>query len=373
MSNLSFILLCLLWQFPLRASYISPIEPPSFKKSFDLSLQTEFFRSHSNYTNWGEYSNLPEDHSFQYILFKPEVSYSPFNGQAVRLSTFAETFYASSQTSRIEKQLPFKLSALGGSLDFYHKVQSLFIGLKFTGAYSFHSLLFNENTKTFTVSDIKAPPLPQEIIVGENAHYIEPSLHFIFKPNPYFYIYNRNAFRYRMNGLSSLAFSDLGVIAESENISGGFSLNTFFSLAFLDSFSNDPQKRHQALKTNNAGSYKFYSVNPSVISGTAWLSFKYSLFDTKFYLNIDTLGKNYGKGLSLGLITRLKFQKDEDSFLEKKREKNRYMDFDSKDLPVKSKVQQNSSYFDEEEDPYTQEEEEDPTTELRQELKLLSE
>ena len=382
MSNQSYFLifiLCLLWQAPLQASYIKPIEPPSFRKSFDLSLQSEFFRSHANYTNWGQYVSLPEGYSFQYILFKPKASYSPFNKQAVRLNAFAETFYASSQTPREEKKASFKLSILGVSLDFYHKIQSLLIGFEFTGAYSFHSLLLNKDTGALTLNNPQSI-LREEIIVGEAAHYLEPSLHFIFKPSRHFYIYNRNAFRYRMNGLSSLVFSDLGAVANSENISAGLSLNTFFSLGFFDSFSNQPEKRHQALTANNAGSYKFYSVNPSVISGTFWLNFKYNVFDTKFYMNLDTLGKNYGKGLTLGLITSFKFQGTGDSFLEKKRKKNRYMDFGFKDSPRINKTQKKSSYFDEEEDPYTNsniesydDADRSGNLELRKELQLLNE
>ena len=370
--TLSFFGLSLLWQAPVQASYIKPTEIPSFKKSFEASLQSEFFRSHANYTNLGQYVSLPESHSFQYILFKPKVSYSPFNKHAVRFSAFADTFYASSQTPRENRKLPFKLSVLGGSLDFYHKIQTLFIGLEVTGAYSFHSLLLNTDTGSLILNS-PYNILPEEIVVGENASYFEPALHFIFKPSIYLHIYTRNAFRYRLNGLSSLLFSDWGVVGESENISAGLSLNTFFSLGFFDSFSNEPEKRHQALTATNAGSYKFYSVNPSVISGTLWLNFKYNFFDSKLYVNLDTLGKNYAKGLTVGLITSLRFQSSTDTFLEKKRRKNRYMDFGLKNSTTRTKVQKKNSYFDESADPYTDNFDKDESLELRKELQLLNE
>jgi len=110
-----------------------------------------------------------------------------------------------------------------------------------------------------------------------------------------------------------------------------------------------------------------------VISGTFWLNFKYSFFNTKFYINLDTLGRNYAKGLSLGLITSLTFQNKTDTFLEKKRKKNLYKDFGIKDLRPQNKIQNQNSYFDEEEDPYAESSEEQDNSELREELQLLGE
>lgn len=375
MSNLTCfwtVVLCLIWQLPLHASYIKPPATSPLNKSLEISFQSEFFRSHANYSNWGEYVSLPENHSFQYILFKPQLSYSPFKKHALRLRGFAEGFHALSQTPRQDRRLPFKLSVLGGGLDFYHKIQTLFIGLELTGAYSFHSLILNSNTGGLILNNPQTI-IPQELVVGENASYFEPALNFIFKPSDYFSIYTRNAFRYRLNGLSSLVFSDWGAFAESENISAGLSLNSFFSLGFADSFSNDPERRHKALKETNAGSYKFYSVNPSVLSGTFWLNFKYQVFDTKFYVNLDSLGKNYAKGLSLGLITSFKWINSPGAFLDKKRKKSRYLDFGFQNSIRPRRVQKESSYFEEEDDPYTESRKNEGSLELREELQLLNE
>ena len=193
MSNRAFFFIFFfLWQNPLNASYIEFVEPPAFKQSFDVSLQSEFFRSNSNYTNWTEFVRLPENHFFYYFMFLPKVSYSPSHKHGIRLNAFAETFYASSETPRQKKSANFKWSLLGGSLSAYRKIQSFFIGAKLKGAYSFHSLFLNQDG--FTLYETQNP-LPEEIIVGESTHYFEPSLEFIFKPNSYFSIYNRNAFR----------------------------------------------------------------------------------------------------------------------------------------------------------------------------------
>ena len=369
MSKTYLIILCLFFSSSVWA-YIRQPHPP-VKKSLELSLQAEFFRSNANYLKWSEYVTLPSENLFQYVFLKPQIFYSPFTNHYIRFSGFADNFYASSQTSQKSYELPFKLSVLGGSVHFYHKIQSLFIGLELTGAYSFHSAQLNLNTNNY-------PPTTQanEIIVGENASYFEPALSFIFKPSDYFYLYNQNSFRYRTAGLSSLIFLNLGAAVASHNFSVGVSLDTFFSTFILDRFTNSPENRHNILEGANAGSYKFYSVNPSVVSGTLWLDFKYNIFNTNLYINLDTLGKNYGKGLTIGLITRFKwFLQSKDSFVEKKRKKNKYIDFrkrgDSLSDNHISNQRENKekSYFKEKEDPYMNN---NINLELREELHLLN-
>ena len=366
MSKTYLIILCFSFSSSARA-YIRQPHPPA-AKSLELSLQTEFFRSNANYLKWSEYATLPPENSFQYVFLKPQFSYSPFKNHYIRLSGFADNFYALSQTSQKSYELPFKLSVLGGSVYLYHKIQSLFIGLKLTGAYSLHSVHKLVLNNPLTIQS-------NEIIVGETASYFEPALSFIFKPSEYFYLYNQVSLRYRTAGLSSLIFLNLGAAVTSHNFSFGLSLDTFFSTFILDRFTNSPASRHNILEGANAGSYKFYSVNPSVVSGTLWLDFKYNFFNTNLYINLDTLGKNYGKGLTIGLITRFKWLlQSKDSFLEKKRrKKNQYIDFrkrgDSLNHMNNQRENKEKSYFEETEDPYMKN---DINLELREELHLLN-
>ena len=358
-----------------HASYIKILDPPEAKKYLQIGLQNEFYRSHANYTHFGQYTNLPKGHSFFYLLFKPKVSYSFSKERIFRVNAFADTFYASSQKDNEIRTLPFKLSTLGGSLDFYHKVQTLFIGLELTGAYSFHTLTIDQNAGGLVLQNPQILQ-PEELIVGDHSSYFEPALNLIFKPSYYFSIYTRQAFRYRLNGLSSLLLSDLGMTTQSDFFSAGLSFNSFFSLFFFDSWSHNPEKRHQILTSVNAGSHKFYSVNPMVISGTAWIKYNYDLFNTKFYVNLDTLGKNYAKGLTIGLITNFKFQSKSKDFLRKSREKDPYLDFGYRKLPTKKlkKEKGNNFYFKEEEDPYLNKNNQNTKDlELKQELQLLGE
>ncbi|MDE0091946.1 MAG: hypothetical protein OXN83_01510 [Oligoflexia bacterium] len=335
-------------------------EIPSKSQPLSISLQTEFFRSQANYTDFGQYVDLPDNNFFQYISFRPVVSYSPFQ-HYISFSFFANSFFSSSKSGDSEYLLPFRLSLIGAGVRFYHKIQTLFIGLELRGGFPLYRNFQN----------------PQEIIVGDNAYFAEPGLWFIFQPSKMFYIYKWTAFRWRSLGLSSLLFSSLGGVLESEFISAGLSLDSFFSLFLYDHFSVQTEQRLSLLKTANAGSHKFYSVNPSVLSGTAWVEFKFNPFLTALYVNLDTLGQNFAKGFSLGLITKFQWS-TKSSFISKKRKNEIFLDLEEGDWEEKEtsiQKEEEKTYFEEEDDSslFQQNNTQNTNQELKDELNLLTE
>ena len=336
-------------------------EIPSKNKPLSISLQTEFFRTQANYISFGQYADLAEDDFFQYISFRPSLSYSPFK-HYINFKLFANGFYAGSKKGDLEYQLPFRPSMVGASASFYHKIKTLFIGLELRGGMPLY-----KNFQSDT-----------EIIVGNGAYFAEPNLWFIFQPSKMFHIYNRNSFRWRSAGLSSLVFSSVGGIIESKFISVGLALDTFFSLIIFDNFSNQPEQRLSLLKTANASSQKFYSVNPSVVSGTAWTEFKFKPFFATLYVNLDTIGENYAKGFSLGLITKFKWG-SQASFIDKKRKNNSYLNFtglEEEEEEPSPRQKEKSDYFEEEDDSslfLPKENSKNMNKELRDELNLLTE
>ena len=339
-------------------SHFKPMEIPSDQKPLSISLQTEFFRSQANYLQFGNYVDLDSENSFLSVLIRPKVSYSPLR-HLISLNVFMENFYAQSQTKTKNYELGFKPSLIGGGTDFHHKIQNFFIGLSVLGAYPLYKNFQN----------------PEEIIVGDGAYYGEAALSFLFMLSKNFHLYSRKAFRYRGSGLSSLALWNAGAVLDSKYISTGASMDSFFSLLIPDRFSQTPKTRWNQLKTANAGSHKFYSVNPSVLSFTGWIDFHYNFMKTSLYFNLDTLGQNYAKGLSLGLIIKGKWNTaSKRPFFEKK--KKQYFEFGewSQKSPVrKSRKKEDPSYFEEEEDPYSNDESDKINLELREELNLLTE
>ena len=193
----------------------------------------------------------------------------------------------------------------------------------------------------------------------------------MLQPSKIFYIYNRTAFRWRSHFLSGILFANLGGVLQTEYVDGGISLDAFFSLL------SDKRLGQPEFQTN-AGSYKFYSVNPSIVSVTPWMEFKFKPLFTKIYFNLDVSGRNYAKGFSLGLVTTLKWN-TRSSMLKQRRRDMFFEDFEERDFgnsyhkedKLKSSEPLKDSHFEEEEDPYS----EDPiqNNELSKELQLLKE
>ncbi|MCZ0932570.1 MAG: hypothetical protein OXJ52_05400 [Oligoflexia bacterium] len=361
-------LLCLFF-ITISFSALSEVrfpEIPSKSQPLSVQLQTEFFRSQANYTTFGQYVDLPENDFFQYIAFHPTVSYSPFK-RYISFSLFANSFFAKSP----KHLLPFQVSLAGAGASFYHKIKTLFIGLELRGGFPLYKNFQNYQKPNKEIIIGEGDYSEDPIVVGDGAYFAEPGLWLIFQPSKIFHIYNHTAFRWRSAGLSSLLFASLGGVLESEFITAGLSLDTFFSLFIHDQFSTQPEQRLKILKTANAGSLKFYSVNPSVLSATAWTEFKFKPFFTTLYVNLDTMGKNYAKGFSLGLVTKFRWS-TKTSFIHKKRKNNDFLNFEDFDEEETSPQEpEEKTYFEEEDDSslYQMEEEKTKSQGMNQELK----
>lgn len=327
-------------------------EIPSKDKPLSLSLQTEFYRTQANYMDFGQYADLPHENFLQYIAFRPSLSYSPL-AQYMNFEIFANSFYAKSKTLNESRNVPFRLSDLGGGISLYHKARSFYAGFELRGGAPLENAFKG----------------PEEMILGDSSYFAEPGGWLFFQPAQSFYIYLNTAFRWRFflsdPPLSSLAFARLGGLVKTRNIDAGAGIESFASI-LPDGFSAQPDKRWNLIKKVNGGSYKFHSVNPFALSWIAWMNIKFQPVYAKIYFNLDTLGKNYAKGLSFGLIAKLKWSL-KSSVIEKRRGARRF-DFSERDFERETEPSQEKSYFKEEEDPYR---EKNIKKELKQELKSL--
>ena len=340
----------------IALSYPQFPEFPSKSQPLAVSFRTEFFRSNANYTQFMKWNKLPSDSFFQYTAFQPKISYSPFPIY-LNFSFFANGFFSSSPAGNY-----LQPTSLGGGLSFYRKIKNLTAGAELKGG----APLYGNFTKS---SD--------KVIVGDGAYFAEPGLWLLFDISRQFYIYSRAAFRYRTSFLSGLLFWHAGGALRMRHIDAGGGVDSFWSV-LPDGYASRPDTRWSLLKKVNGGSYKFYSVNPSVLSWTCWAEFKFKPFFATVYMNVDTVGINYAKGFNIGLITKFKWLL-RSSLIQKKKSDIR---FDFKEgyssegaAPLSKEA---DSYFDEGEDSY--EDEDKPkkrpkggaiNEELKQELKYL--
>ncbi len=350
MIKLKIFLLVLFW-FHFNAVAVSNLrfpEWPSKSQPLNISLQTEFFRTQANYTQLGLYDDLPDESYFQYTAIHPRITYSPLSWTHFEL--FANSFYAMSKKQNIQRDV-FRVALVGGGFAFYKNLNFLTAGLELRGGVP---LLGNFQT-------------PDELIVGDGAYFVEPGLWLLFQPTKVVYIYGHTAFRYRMFSLSGLLWGRLGGVLQTQYIDAGLGLDSFYSL-IPDQYSLQPQFRWDPIEKVNAGSYKFYSVDPAVLSWIAWMEFKFQPLFAKIYFNLDSLGKNYAKGFSFGLVTTLRFNTR--SSIADKRRGSTFdpEDFEAEEDLEKRPAKKDSSYFKEEADPY---EKKGMSQELKEELNTL--
>ena len=321
-------------------------EFPSKNKPVSFNLHTEYFRSHSNYTHFGQYADLPDKNFFQYVAVHPSLSYSPFP-YYLNFELFANSFYASSKSMGTSRDV-FRPTVAGIGFNIYHKIQTFYAGLELRGGIPLYKNFFEKTN---------------EIILGDGAYFIEPGLWLLFNPSQIFYVYYNTAFRYRMAHLSGLLFNRLGGVLKTQHTDAGLAVHSFISLP-SNSQERPVNQVEDRLKTVNGGSYTFYSIKPSVLAWTAWLELKFQPIFTKIYFNLNTLGNNYARGFSFGLVTKFKWS-TKPSITERKRVMRFRFDEDEEETAPSS---ERNSYFEEEDDLYNKK---NINQELKQELNFL--
>ena len=311
-------------------------EIPSKSKPLSFSLQTEFYRSISNYEEIGGYKPLSKKNYLQYFAAHPSLSYSPLP-HYINFELFANSFYISSQSLNTVRS-SFRPTVLGGGVKLYYKYKQLYSGLELRGGYPI----------------INHFPDDQAPITGDGSVFIEPGLWLLYHISNNIYVYENFSFRYRMT-LSNLIFNRVGGVLKTQYTDIGLSVDAFFSLP-SSQILPEAETRLRQLPTLNGGSYRFSALNPFLLSFTAWMEFKFKPVFATLYFNGNSIGQNYAKGLTFGLMTKFKWN-TKSSFISKKR-KSLDFNFGELETPQEEKEEPRSSkpsqkkYLEEEEDPY---------------------
>ena len=265
---------------------------PSKKGLLSIELSTEWFDSQENFRELGLYTKLPDGNFFQYLDFSPSIVYFPRNW--ISLELFAHSFWAASKTrtNKTDKYLQiYQFTHTGVGLFFHKEWSSLYLsgGLK--------------------ASLPLAVPTAENIVIGDGSYHIEPAINLTYSLSPHFlYIFYNTSLLFRTHQLSTLSHHKLGAFIQTRFIDFGFAMKFFLPL-IPDYYTLNPRTRWDLTDANNGGSYKVYSINPNSLSFTTWMDwklFKHLSFNT--FANIDTYGQFYGKGYTVGVLTKLLFE-----------------------------------------------------------------
>ena len=248
---------------------------------FDLAVESDYFRSTQNFDANGTQQTLLNSNSYQLINVNPQIRWGILKDLGIRAGFNIATaesadLYATRKNStfnRIDFGLDYLLidtSGFQGILDFEY-------------AYAPDKILTNTDS----------------VINGPGASEIKPSF-IVRMPVEHLYPYGLIGINYRSEGLSTLLTYGLGAEYHFSEMGLGSALNGYSTIKNDDN-SNNALVRDTITTRVNAGSKKFYSINPNLLTTEMFL--KFLMTDNtmvKAFACYDVYGSNVAQGFTVG-------------------------------------------------------------------------
>ncbi len=255
--------------------------PPKFRKGqLKGSLITEFYTTDSNYDKQGgSFESLPNDNKFTYIAAKPSFTYGLTN--KVGLSTGLTYAYGKSETSTATRT---NGAVTDANFSLYYKLAT-------KSFYLLPQIRTSVPILTFDPDDDKA-------IINEGALRVEFGAWVekkFLKHRFYFY----TAYAYQGDGRAHFAPWEVGAYNSIGRFLYGGSI-WGQEIISDDEFIDSPETRSNRTDQFNAGSLRFYAVNPNIMNAKAWAGmriFNNFLFYLKYEKSIN--GSNTANGQSI--------------------------------------------------------------------------
>lgn len=258
----------------------------------DLATQFDYYKTTANFDANSSKADLAGSSSYQLFNFTPALRWGFFENAGLRFGTnigsaTSENSIATRKNSslnRIDFGLDYRVFEVSGFeaiLDFEYSSALEKVALQ-TGS------SFNNDTA----------------LNNDGANEIKPSLLIRFQGDG-FYPYAHIGYNQRSEGLSSLLTYGGGAEFRFEDFGVGTSLQGYSTVK------NDEktlQQRKLVTDIVNAGSFKFFSVNPSHLDLQVFINFATSEnLALKLFAGYDLLGTNTSQGLLAGAQVRLSF------------------------------------------------------------------
>lgn len=253
---------------------------------FDLAIESAYFRSTQNFDANGTQQTLLNSNSYQLINVNPQIRWGIFKDLGVRAG-FNIATAESADLSATRKNSTFNRIDFG--LDYLLIDSSGFQGIvDFEYAYAADKIATNTDS----------------VINGPGASEIKPSL-ILRMPIEHLYPYGLIGINYRSEGLSTLLTYGLGAEYHFSEIGLGAALKGYSTIKNDDN-SNNTSIRDTITTRVNAGSKKFYSINPNLLTTEMFL--KFLVTDNtmiKAFANYDVYGSNIAQGFTVGATLTL--------------------------------------------------------------------
>lgn len=247
----------------------------------DISVDTQFYKTTANFNSSGSKTDLVNDNYYQIIDVTPQIRYGLTQSLGVRLGGNVGNAQSSDIVAN-RSNSTFNRLDVGGDFLFleFGSLQTIF-----DFEYS-HAL---EKVDANTDSALN----------GSATSDIKPT--FILRMNmESFYPYANIGANFRSDGQSNLLTYGGGGEFRFQEFGLGAEVQGFTSISD-DKYTNQAFRRDNVTLKVNGGSKRFYSINPSLLTGKLFLNFPVSkTFFIKLYGGYDFVGSNMSQGFLAG-------------------------------------------------------------------------
>lgn len=248
---------------------------------FDFVLDSQYYKTTSNFDSGGEKAKLAFDNSFQIIDVNPQLRWGVMQDLGVRIG-------GNVGTSESVDPIDTRTNSTFNRLD----VGADYLLLDYD---SFQTILDFEYSHAME----KVEETTDAVLNNNGASEIKPTV-IVRSQWGSFYPYGYLGGNFRSEGLSSLVTYGLGGEMRFSELGLGAAVKGFSSVKD-DEFTNSSSRRTNVTSRVNAGSLKFYSVNPNSTAAEAFITF--AMLDSvrvKFYGGADVMGSNTSQGFYAG-------------------------------------------------------------------------
>lgn len=248
---------------------------------FDLAIDTQFYKTTANFDSGGEKRDLAFDNSFQVIDVTPQLRWGMSQDLGVRAGGNIGTA-ESVDPINTRNNSTFNRLDLGADYQFFNSE-------------SFQAILDFEYSHPME----KVSETTDDVLNSNGATEIKPTAIMRMDLGS-FYPYAYLGGNIRSEGLSTLLTYGAGGEFRFSELGLGAALEGFSSVKD-DQYTNSATRRDAVTTRVNAGSKKFYAINPNSLAAEIFVNFAMTNFiKFKAYGGTDVTGSNTSQGLFVG-------------------------------------------------------------------------
>ena len=280
MNRFIHLILCILL-FPVSL-FAQDVFKPFATNRFDLYFSTAYFASLANYDAGGSKQNLISGAAFQDTSLSSEVRYLFHEKMGVRTGVHFNNVVSNNGTQTRTNSAVTHYS-VGADLQVYN---TRYWSIYLDGAYKISAQEINSSTDDALASDGVNEGLVSAVIA-----YDDEAWRF----------YGKAGYNHRLEGLSGLATYGLG--GDFGNSIFKVGLN-FFGISTIqdDEKTATPFDRDLLTTRVNAGSRRYYSINPNLLEGQLYVVYNWDKdLAVKVFSGQTLMGSNAADGFTFGL------------------------------------------------------------------------